>query len=332
MRTAPFLLLLLLLACGTEPGEAPAPESPDDPGLARLTAAIRADSTDATLYGQRASMYNDLQNYDYAINDLVRAIELDSTNIDYHYHLADVYLDYYRSRLALRTLERAVALDPDRLETRLRIAEAQLILKQYDDAIASLNQAVRIDPRNPEAYYLLSQVFVETGDTVRAVNSAEEATQIDPDMIDAYLLLGELHAARGDAGAERYFDAAVDINPEDVIAIHARADYYREQGDLERAIREYQRASTVDRQYVAGNFNAGLLLLERDSLQRAYNEFNITIANDPIHIRAFFYRGYASEQMGNLDAARRDYETALRMAPDFTLAQEGLQRLDGQNG
>ena len=330
MRYCLLLLVLALLACGPDASPVVEGEAPSgDPGIERLSDAIESDPGNAVLYGQRASMYYDVENYDYAINDLVTAISLDSTNIDYHYNLADVYLEYYRSRLALRTLERAVSLDPDRLETRLRIAEAQLILKQYDDAIASLNQAVRIDPRNPEAYYLLSQVFSETGDTLRAINSAEEATQIDPDMIDAYLLLGDLHAAQDDPRAVEYFDAAVDIDPEDVIAIHARADYYRDRGDLDRAIEEYRRASTIDRQYVAGNFNAGLLLMEQDSFRSAYNEFNITIKNDPIHIRAFFYRGYASELMGELDAARRDYETALRMAPDFTLALEGLERLDG---
>ena len=327
MRICLSLLLLLAVACGPEAAPEEAATGTGDPGLDRLTEAIRQDSTNAALYGQRASMYYDLENFDYAIDDLVRAIALDSTNIGYHYHLADVYLDYYRSRLALRTLERAVALDPDRLESRLRIAEAQLILKQYEEAIGSLNQAVRIDARNPEAYYLLSQVFAETGDTTRALNAAEEATQIDPDMIDAFLLLGELQAARGNPDALRYYDAAVDIDPEDVISIHARADYLRDRGRVAEAIREYRRASFIDRQYVAGNFNAGLLLLEQDSLRQAYNEFNITIKNDPIHIRAFFYRGYASEQLGDFDAARRDYETALRMAPDFTLAREGLERL-----
>ena len=330
MRYCLLPLLLALLACGPgEPGEEADAAKSGDPGLDRLTEAIRQDPRNPDLYGQRASMYYDANNLDYAIDDLNTAISLDSTRLDLYYNLADVYLDYYRSRLALRTLERAVDLDPDRLETRLRIAEAQLILKQYDDAIASLNQAVRLDPRNPEAYYLLSQVFAETGDTVRALNSAEEATQIDPDMTDAYLMLGELYDAQGNPRAEEYFDAAVDIDPDDVIALHARADHYRDRGDIERAIGEYRRLSQIDRQYVAGNFNAGLLYMELDSLQKAYNEFNITIKNDPVHIRAYFYRGYASEQMGNTDAARRDYETALRMAPDFTLAQEGLDRLDG---
>ncbi|MCP9234893.1 lipopolysaccharide assembly protein LapB [Lewinella sp. JB7] len=325
----PLFLTLLLLACGGEETDpAPAPAS-GDPGINRLSALIQQRPGSADLYAQRASMFYDLENYDYAITDLTTALSLDSTNLDYHYRLADVYLDYYRSRLALRTLERAARLDPDALETQLRLAETQLILKQYDDAIASLNEAVRLDPRNPEAYYLLSQVFAETGDTVRATNAAEEATQIDPDMTDAYLLLGQLMAERGDPRAVDYFDAAVDIDPSDVIAIHARADFYRDAGDLELAITEYRRASTIDRQYVAGNFNAGLLLMELDSVARAHDEFNITIKNDPIHIRAYFYRGYASELMGDAAAARRDYETALRMSPDFALAQEGLARLNG---
>ncbi len=323
------LLLLGLIACGPEAPEEPAPPASGDPGIDQLNRQIAATPGQADLYAQRASLYYDLQNYDNAIADLNAALSLDSTQLDYHYKLSDVYLDYYRSRLALRTLERAAALDPDRLETRLRLAETQLILKQYDDAIGSLNEAVRLDARNPEAYYLLSQVFAETGDTTRAIKSAEEATQISPDMIDAYLLLGELHAEQGNPRALEYFNAAVDIDPDDVISIHARADYYRDRGDLDRAIREYRRASTIDRQYVAGNFNAGLLLMETDSVAQAYNEFNITIKNDPIHIRAFFYRGYASELLGDLDAARRDYQTALRMAPDFTLAQDGLARLNG---
>ncbi|MBB4079810.1 tetratricopeptide (TPR) repeat protein [Lewinella aquimaris] len=321
--------LLLLTGCGEDGPDAVTAPPSGDPGINRLSAMILQQPEAADLYAQRSLMFYDVEDYDNAIADLTTALSIDSTNLDYHYRLADVYLDYYRSRLALRTLENAARLDPDQLETQLRLAETQLILKQYDDAIASLNQAVRLDPRNPEAYYLLSQVFAETGDTLRATNAAEEATQINPDMTDAYLLLGELAAAKGDPRAIEYFNAAVDIDPGDVIAIHARADYYRDTGDLERAIAEYRRASITDRQYVAGNFNAGLLLMELDSVRRAYDEFNITIKNDPIHIRAYFYRGYASELMGDVAAARSDYETALRMSPDFTLALEGLARLNG---
>lgn len=320
-------VLILLLSCGTETELTTETSPSGDPGLDQLSAEIAGRPNDASLYARRAGVHYDAENYDAAIADLTAALGIDSNNVGYHYELADVYLDYYRSRLALRTLERAAALDPDRLETQLRLAETQLILRQYADATAALNQAVRIDPRNPEAYYLLSQVFAETGDTASAFNAAEEATQIDPDFTDAYLELAALAEGRSDQRALDYYNAAVNIDPADVIALHARADYFRNQNQLPKAIAEYRHLSTVDRQYVAANYNAGLLLMELDSVAQAYDEFNITLKNDPIHIRAYFYRGYAAELLGNTDQARSDYKTALRMSPDFTQALDGLDRV-----
>lgn len=320
-------LLCVLTACGDAP---PAQEEmlvSGDPAIDELTAAIASDPGNADLYAQRATMWYDKENYDGAINDMQAALSIDSTNIAYHYNLADVYLDYYRSRLALRTLERAASLEPDNVETQLRLAETQLVLKQYEGALQSLNEVIRIDPRNPDAYLLLSETFLETGDTARAIKSAEEATEIDPDMTDAFITLGQLLQAKGFPRAAQYFDAAVAINPEDPIALHAKADFLRDTDNLDDAIATYRKASIADRQYVAGYFNAGLLLMEQDSFVRARQEFDLVVKNDPVHIRGFFFRGYASELLGELDAAKADYEVALRFAPDYELALEGLARL-----
>lgn len=325
-----FPFLLLLVACGNDPSSStdlPAVIDNTDPGIAKLTDALRADPDNADLYAQRASMQYDKQNYDAAIADMVYALQLDSTNIGYHYNLADVYLDYYRSRLALRTLQRAAALDPDNVETQLRLAETQLILKQYDGALEALNEVTRVDPRNPDAYLLLSQTFLETGDTTRAINSAEVATEIDPDMTDAYITLGQLLFAKGLAKAEQYFDAAVAIDPQDVYALHAKADYLRDTDRLPEAIATYRAASLADRQYVAGYFNAGLLYLEQDSIRKGLAEFDLVIKNDPIHIRAYAYRGYARERLGDAAGACKDYDTALRFSPDYEFALDGYARM-----
>jgi tetratricopeptide (TPR) repeat protein len=329
----PFYLLpflILLAACGTDPAPAtdlPAVVDNTDPGVAKLTDAIRADPENADLYAQRATMQYDKQNYDAAIADMVSALRIDSTNIGYHYNLADVYLDYYRSRLALRTLQRAASLDPDNVETQLRLAETQLTLKQYDGALEALNEVTRIDPRNPDAYLLLSQTFLETGDTARAIKSAEEATEIDPDMTDAFITLGQLLFAKGLPRAEQYFDAAVAIDPEDAYALHAKADFLRDSERLPEAIETYQAASRADRQYVAGHFNAGLLFLELDSIQRGLTEFDLVIKNDPIHIRAYAYRGYAREVLGDTEAACKDYDISLRFSPDYQFALDGYARV-----
>jgi len=326
-----FFLCCVFCACtpDADPNIDPEAEVTDitDPGIAQLTEAIRGDPDNADLYARRATMQFEKGNYDAAIVDMSSALSIDSTNIGYHYNLSDVYLKYYRSRLALRTLERAAKLEPDVAETHLRLAETQITLRQYDDALASLNQVTRIDPRNPDAYLLLSQAFMETGDTARAIKAAEEATEIDPDMTDAFITLGQLLFAKKMPRAEQYFDAAVAINPSDVYALHAKADYLRDTDRLTEAIATYRAASLADRQYVAGHFNAGLLYMELDSLKNALTEFDLVVRNDPLHIRGFFFRGYAKEQLGNPDGARKDYEVALRFAPDYDLALEGMSRV-----
>ena len=126
----------------------------------------------------------------------------------------------------------------------------------------------------------------------------------------------------------QYFDAAVAINPRDPIALHAKADYLRDINQLDQAIATYREASLADRQYVAGYFNAGLLLMEQDSFGQARREFDLVIKNDPVHIRGFFFRGYANELLGDLAAAKADYEVALRFAPDYELAQDALARIN----
>ncbi len=323
-------LLCALSACQQAPPVAETEIVSGDPAIDQLSVAIAADPANADLYAQRATMWYDKENYDAAIADMQQALAIDSTNIIYHYNLADVYLDYYRSRLALRTLERAAALEPDNVETQLRLAETQLVLKQYDGAISSLNEVIRVDARNPDAYLLLSETFLETGDTARAIKAAEEATEIDPDLTDAFITLGQLLQAKGLPRAEQYFAAAVAIDPNDPVALHAQADYLRDTEQLTAAIETYRAASIADRQYVAGYFNAGLLFMEQDSFVRARKEFDLVIKNDPVHIRGYFFRGYASELLGQPDEARADYEVALRFAPDYDLALQAIARLDAQ--
>ena len=323
------LLWVAVLSCGADEVLEPGSEATGDPAITQLTELIAAQPTNAELYAQRATVYYERENLPDAIADLRRATELDSLTPDYAYGLAEVYLDSGEGEQAIAVLERTARTAPGQLETQLRLGEAQLIEQQYAAATTTLNAAITLDASNPEAYYLLSQVQAEAGDTTRAIRAAEEATRLDPDMTDAFLLLGDLAAGQQDPRAQVYYDAAVKIDSNDVIAIHARANYLYQRGEVLRALAEYRHVSTIDRQYVEGNFNAGLILLELDSLRQAYTEFNIAASNDPGNLEAYLYRGYASEQLGDVAGARRDFETVLRMDPDFIPAQEALARLNG---
>ena len=325
-----FLLLLLsltALACETEAPPVETDPATTEPALNQLTAAIAQDPENSELYAQRGRLQYEREAYDEAIADFQRALQLDSVNADYHHLLADVYLDYFQSRRALNVMERAATLYPERIPTLLKLSEVQLILKQYEESMRTIDRILKIDPREPEAFFMFGMNFKEMGDTSRAINAFQEVVEIDPDITDAWIVLGQLHAAKNTGLADAAFQSAVETAPNDPTTYHAKADYLRDQGRLSEAIATYRQAAQVERQYDEAYFNAGLLLMELDSVQEAYRQFNIAIEVNPIHIRAYFFRGYAAELLGNTEQARRDYEHALRLAPDYQLPQEGLERL-----
>ncbi len=296
-----------------------------------LTKAIGSDPENADLYAQRARLFYDNEGYDEAIQDLSAALTLDSTNVDYHHMLADVYMDYFKSRLALKTMERAAALYPDRIPTLLKLSEFQLILKQYEQSLKTINHVLELDPQNADGYFMLGMVLKETGDTTRAINSFQNAVEIEPEMVDAWINLGQLHARIKGNLAGQFFDNAIKIAPDNPTALHAKASFLADQGDFKGAIDLYRKINIADPQYEEGYFNSGLLYLEMDSLQQAYKLFDLTIKVDPLHIRAYFFRGYAEEHLGKPDDAIKDYQQALRLAPEYELAKEGLARLSKGN-
>jgi len=325
---------LALIACNrNEPSDQKA-ETPGvasgNPAIDNLSAQILKDSANAELYAQRAALYYENDGYDFAIRDLQRALLLDSVKAEYHHLLADVYLDYFQSRMALKTMERAAVLHPTRIPTLLKLCEVQYILKQYEASMKTIDRVLKIDPQTADAFFMFGMNFKEMGDTVRAINSFQSAVEIDPDLTDAWINLGQLHAAIKSKMAGKFFDNAIRVDPKNPVALHAKADYLTSKDDLNGAIALYKEINTTDPQYEDGYFNAGLLYMELDSLDQAYRQFDLALKVSPTYIKAYAFRAMAAEGLGKFNQAKSDYEQALRMAPDYELAKEGLARVGGK--
>ncbi len=326
------LLFLFLVACKNTPAESEtsAPVISGDPAIDELNALIAQRTDDPTLYAQRAELYYEKDGYDEAIQDLQRALSIDSTNVDYHHFLADVYMDYFRSRLALRTMERAAALYPERIATLLKLSEFQYILKQYEPSFATLDKILTLEPRNPDAFFMMGMNFKETGDTTRAINSFQTAVEVEPGMVDAWISLGQLHASISSPLAEQYFNNAIDEalpGRGQIISLHAKADYLRDQEQLEEAKALYQEINRLDRQYEEGYFNTGVIYFKQDSIEKAYEHFNMAVEVYPLYVKAYYFRGLTAELLGKMAQAKADYQHALNLMPDYTEAQQGLARV-----
>jgi tetratricopeptide (TPR) repeat protein len=330
-----FALLLAFFACKNAPDTPPLSfAKTSNRSIDSLTDLIFKDSKNANLYFQRAQLFNEngaVGGFDFAIKDMEYALTLDSTNVGYHHFLSDVYLDAKQSRLAVATMERAATLAPDSNATLQKLAEMYFITKQYAYAGNTVEKIMKRDPQNSEGYFMFGMIFKEMGDEGKAINSFQKAADLNAENKDAFIELGQLFTKRNSPLAVRYFDNALLIDSLDINALMGKAYYFQQQKKLPEAIDLYRKIVTIDPHYSNALFNLGVLYLDQNDLDKAYQHFDLIIKQSVTFYRAYYYRGFIEEKRGNKDAAITDYKQALEFKSDYDKAIEGLKRLGAKN-
>jgi tetratricopeptide (TPR) repeat protein len=305
-QNAGILLLLVWFGC-KNPADKENPALTGDPELDALTLEINKKPEDPKLYFLRGRKYYEKASYDNAINDLKKAIKLDSLNPEYYHLLADTYLDYYNSQEAIHTLQYLLILYPERIPTLLKLAEFKHIVEDYDGSILTVNEVVRLDPQNAEAYFMLGMNFRALGDTVRAINSFQTAVELDSGLTDAWMILGDLY--------------------ESMEALHSKAFYLQNHGDIAGAKQIYRDIILKDKDYEGAYLNLGVLYMEQDSMDAAFEQFNILAGINPKNYMAYYMRGQVHEIKSRIQAAKADYESAHNLNSKDERVVKAIERL-----
>lgn len=324
-----FCLLgtLIIISCkgGEEKKDGPQPTG--DALVDQLTQQLQNTPEDIDLLFQRASVYYEKDEYESSIQDLQKAMSIDSLQPKIYHLLADNYLDYYRSREALDMMEKVVRLFPDRIPSLLKLSEMQMILNQYENSVFTVNEILRLSPQNNEAYFMLGMNFRAMGDVDRAINSFQTAVENDPEMIDAWLILGELHEKKGSKDAIKFYNNAVNVAPDKPEALHSKAFYLQNNEDIPGALEIYKEIIIKNPNYADAYLNSGILYMEIDSLDRAFEQMNLLAGVQPENPLAYYYRGMIHEAFGNYEAAIIDLQNSLNINPAFEQAQALLTKV-----
>ena len=194
-------------------------------------------------------------------------------------------------------------------------------------AITLFNEAVRLDSLYAEAYAgladsyaLLPQVALGTDPAEsleRAEGYAQTAIALNDDLAEPYASLGLVRAFRGNrAGALEALGMAIQRNESYAPAYHWRANVLAELGQLEPALADAERASSLDPLSVPIAADHGYLLLWAGDVERAAAEFERSVRMD---------FGYAKGQFGQaLVALARNEPVSVHMAITQWSAIAGL--------
>ncbi len=201
-----------------------------------------------------------------------------------------------------------------------------------DQAEASFRLALRDDPESAEALYGLGSVYLKQEKSREARASFERAIKLQPSYPDtlanAWNNLGLLATREGHtAEAIPYFQEALKLNPDHLIALENLGNAYRQQKNWDEARKALERAVAVGPQDAEANYSLGMVFAQLNDTDRAYEYLQRALKSRPGYPEALNNLGVLYLRTGRRDQAVASFEECIRVAPAFDQSYMNLARV-----
>ena len=244
-----------------------------------------------------------------AIRELESGEEQFPEDARFPYNLGVLNEERGNFREAREAYERALEIDPDILPARTSLAQLSWRIDsdvtEGEGHIAAIVE--RPDQIDPAIAADVAEYYRMSNRSTLARNWNEEALRINPNFWEARLALARLHLDEGQPKeALELLERSRDEGVQALQLSAYLADAYRQDGQFDRAIDEINSVITEDpddEQYI---FIRGLIYYDRGNYATAREDFSNAYDLDPQFHEAYFY-------VGRTALAEGDYTTATRI-------------------
>ena len=207
----------------------------------------------------------------------------------------------------------------------------------FDQAKAFFELARHDDPVSAEALYGLGSVYLKQSKTTEARDCFEQATKLPasfPETLpNAWNNLGLLATQEGRTDAAiPFFQQALKLSPNHLIALDNLASAYRQQKQWPEARQVLEHALAVSPQDPEANYGLGMVYAQTNDEQRAYEYLQRALESRPDYPEALNNMGVLKLRTGHRDDAVKTFEECMRVAPDFDQAYLNLARVYALEG
>ena len=109
-------------------------------------------------------------------------------------------------------------------------------------------------------------------------------------------------------------------SPKKVSAYNNRGTAYKDQGNIQKAFSDFNKAIELNPNLEEAYNNRGIIYLEQKNVQRAFSDYNKAIAINPNYADAYYNRGNLYYQQGKFVQAISDYNRAIEINPNYSEA------------
>jgi tetratricopeptide (TPR) repeat protein len=215
--------------------------------FAELNAVLRDRPHELRVRDFLGLLYEEMKDYERAIQAYQANIQIDPTFFDSILHLGFVSYRLKRNEEALSYLEQAVKLNPKRPEPYLLLGLTYFQMKEYQQAKARLEDGIHQDPSNAELHFNLGTAYDKLDRFDEVVKAMEQALELDPEHADALNYLGYSYADRGINAEEAVSltQQAVTLRPHNGYYVDSLGWALYKVGRIEEALEMMQRAVSL---------------------------------------------------------------------------------------
>lgn len=200
--------------------------------------------------------------YDQAISRFRKVLSWDPGNFEAQYYLGYAYLVWGKNSTAVKELIKAVNINLEGTEAWLSLANAYENLGQSNNALNALYHAAETDSQDPQARINIAIIYVRKGRISEAVNMYIQVIQIDGSNIDTYVNLAScLITLNRVKEAIYYLKEAIAVGTDNGTPYYELGNIlWKREKDIKEAIKNYQKAITIQPNSQEFYENFGLLL------------------------------------------------------------------------
>lgn len=204
---------------------------------------------------------------------------------------AQLLLEQNRGKDAEEYARLAIQEDPDSALAFLYLSSALMQQSKDRDAIAPAERALSLDPDNPYMHAHIARVHYHCDNWKKAEASAQQSLQMYPENADMYGLLAYLVARKADwEKSLSLAETGLSFDSDHIICTNARAN--------------------------------ALTKLKR--VDQAQDSLDYALKRDPENPYTHYQKGQSLLEAGKYDESAKHFCEALRLAPNFQEAKEGL--------
>jgi tetratricopeptide (TPR) repeat protein len=208
---------------------------------------------------------------------------------------ADFLIDNLRFKEALKEINNELSADPDNPSAYSLLSTCLVGLNNYSDAVEAAHKAISLAPEWSYSYANLAYALQLTKDIDGAIQSINTAIELAPEEANYYLKLSYLYAVK--RNWEKSLEAAregLNFDPESLDLINCKAVALSK-------LKSYQEAKSC------------LMTAFEINPENKYSQYNMGI--------------FLLDQEGLTDEAEGYFRNALRIDPNFIVAQNGLNEI-----